>query len=279
MTASLPAFDATVADLVARIGDDVAIAKSECGAAMSATRALIASGRRGLRLLTVPTSTLQADLLIGAGCLREIETSGVSMGELGQAPAFGRAARAGTLVIKDYSCPAIYAALQAAEKGIPFMPIRGYLGSDILTWRDDIKVIDNPFAEVGDPIVLLPALQPQAALFHAPLADRHGNVWIGRHKPAMLLAHAARETFVTVEQVVDTDLLDDPLYGPATIPSLYIRAIAVAPQGAWPLGLGGCYPPNLDHLALYAQLAATEAGFARYLDEHVFARARDEASR
>ena len=65
-------------------------------------------------------------------------------------------------------------------------------------------MIDNPFAEVGDPIVLLPALRPQAALFHAPLADRHGNVWIGRHKPAMLLAHAARETFVTVEQVVDT---------------------------------------------------------------------------
>jgi len=276
MTSSVPAFAASVAELVARVGDgdELAVAKAECGAAMEGTRCLVAAGRRNLRLLTVPTSSLQADLLIGAGCLREIETSGVSLGEFGQAPAFGRAVRAGSLKVKDYSCPGIYAALQAGEKGIPFMPLRGFLGSDILTHRDDIRVIDNPFADAGDPIVLLPALRPRFTLFHAPLADRFGNVWIGRQKPLMLLAHAAHEALVTVEEVVDTHLLNDPLYGPATIPSLYVTAIAVAPRGAWPLALSGRYDQDTEHLARYAKLAATAEGFAAYLAEYVLADTR-----
>jgi glutaconate CoA-transferase subunit A len=274
MTTSFgPDFVGSVAELVDRIrdGDELAVAKAECGVAMEATRRLIAAGRRGLRMLTLPTSSIQADLLIGAGCLREIETSGVSLGELGQAPAFGRAVRSGSLRVKDSSCPAIYAALQAGEKGVPFMPLRGLIGSDILSYRDDIKVIGNPFADGADPIVLLPALRPRFALFHAPLADRLGNVWIGRQKPLMLLAHAAHETLVTVEEVVDLDLLNDELYGPATIPSLYVSAIGIAPRGAWPLGLAGRYDADTDHLALYARMAATAEGFAAYLAEHVTA--------
>ena len=78
---------------------------------------------RNLRLLTVPVSSLQADMLIGAGCLSEIETSGVSMGEFGYAPHFRKAAQDGAIVVRDATCPAIYAELQASEKGAPFLPI------------------------------------------------------------------------------------------------------------------------------------------------------------
>jgi glutaconate CoA-transferase subunit A len=151
------------------------------------------------------------------------------------------------------------------------MPLRGLIGSDILAWRDDIKLIDNPYGDGTDPIALLPALRPRFALFHAPLADRFGNVWIGRQKPLMLLAHAALETLVTVEEIVETHLLNDELYGPATIPSLYVSAIAVAPRGAWPLGLAGRYDADVDHLARYARMAVTAEGFSAYLDEHVAA--------
>ena len=83
--------------------------------------------------------------------------------------------------MKDATCPALHAAFQAAEKGVPFMPLRGLIGSDLLAHRPDWKVIDNPFDD-DDPIVLLPALKPDVALFHAPIADRDGNVWIGRDR-------------------------------------------------------------------------------------------------
>ena len=125
--------------LAARIPDGslLAIPPDHVGVAMAATRALLRRGVRRLRLLTVPTSGLQADLLIGAGAVAEIETAGVMLGEAGTAGRFTAAVRAGSLAVRDATCPAIHAGLQAAEKGIPFMPLRGILGSDLIGRRPD----------------------------------------------------------------------------------------------------------------------------------------------
>ncbi|MEJ0068988.1 MAG: CoA transferase [Pseudomonadota bacterium] len=110
-----------VAALAARVPDGsmVAIGKTDTGPAMELTRALVRRGVRHLHLLCVPTSGLQADLLIGAGCVAIVETAGITFGELGHAPAFGRAVREGLIELRDSTCPAIYAGLQASEKGIP----------------------------------------------------------------------------------------------------------------------------------------------------------------
>ncbi|MEJ0068989.1 MAG: CoA-transferase [Pseudomonadota bacterium] len=113
------------------------------------------------------------------------------------------------------------------------------------------------------------SIKPDFAFIHAPLADRHGNVWIGRHRGLMLMAHAAKATLVTAERIVDHDLLDDPDKGPATIPSLYVDAVAEAQRGAWPYGLTDEYDSDLPHLTEYLRLGATTEGFARYIDENV----------
>ena len=69
--------------------------------ALALIRGLIAAGRRDLHLLGVPTGDIGIELLIAAGCARSIETSGVDLGERGQAPAFGRAAEEGRLQVLD----------------------------------------------------------------------------------------------------------------------------------------------------------------------------------
>src|SRR4029078_9315069 len=92
------------------------------GVPMEAPRALIRRGVRRLHLIALPTSTLQADLLIGAGCVDTLETSAVSLGEFRLAPRFTAAILAGSIKMKDATCPALHAAFQAAEKGVPFMP-------------------------------------------------------------------------------------------------------------------------------------------------------------
>src|SRR6476660_6158670 len=120
----------------------LAVAREQSGVAMAATRALIKRGIKRLHLVALPTSSLQADLLIGAGCVETLETSAVSLGEFGPAPRFSAAATAAAIKIKDATCPALHAALQASEKGVPFMPLRGLIGSDILKYRDDWKIID-----------------------------------------------------------------------------------------------------------------------------------------
>src|SRR6202008_1931709 len=103
----------------------LAVPRETSGAAMAATRALIRRGVKHLHLVALPTSTLQADLLIGAGCIETLETSAVSLGEFGPAPRFTAAVISGTIKLKDATCPALHAALQASEKGVPFMPLRG----------------------------------------------------------------------------------------------------------------------------------------------------------
>ncbi len=249
----------------------LAVPRETSGVAMAATRALIRRGVKNLQLVALPTSSLQADLLIGAGCVVSLETSAVSLGEFGPAPRFTAAMTAGTLRMKDSTCPALHAAFQATEKGIPFMPLRGLIGSDLPKHRPDWLVSKNPFGE-NDPIVLLPAIKPDVALFHAPMADNAGNVWIGRQRELATMAHASAQTIVTVEQISETNLLADPVLAAGTLPGFYVEAVAVVPRGAWPLPLPDHYGVDGAHLAEYARLAASEDGFRRYLDENVHER-------
>jgi glutaconate CoA-transferase subunit A len=250
-------------------GAMLVVPREVSGAPMAATRALIRRGVKRLHVVALPTSSLQADLLIGAGCLATLETSAVSLGEFGPAPRFCAAVTSSTITMKDATCPALHAALQAAEKGAPFTPLRGLIGSDVLKYRDDWKVIDSPFGN-NDPIVLLPAIKPDVALIHAPLADRQRNVWIGRQRELATMAHAAAKTIATVEQIYDGNLLDHPVLAAGVLPGFYVEAIALAERGCWPLGLPDHYDSDAEHLALYAKMAATEDGFAEYLDKYVY---------
>ena len=258
-------------DLAARVPDGALLAlppdNSLCPCELA--RALIRRGARGLRLLGVPVSGFATDLLIGAGCVASVQTSAVTLGEAGTAPRFADALKRGAIEVIDATCPAIHTMLQAAEKGVPFMPLRGVLGSDLVAHRPDWRVIDNPFAEAGDPILLLPALAPDFGVFHAMCADPHGNVWVGRRRECATIAHAARRTLVTVERLVDGNLLDDERMAAGVISGGYIEAVAVAARGAWPVGLLEEYELDGAHIASYARLARTDAGFAEYLARHV----------
>ena len=263
----------SIEDLAARIPDGATVALSPdySGVSMVTVRALIARGAKDLHLIGVPSVGFQGDMLIGAGCIATLEAAAVTLEEYGPAPQFNAAIKAGTIKMIDGTCPAIHAGLQAAEKGIPFMPVRGIVGSDLLTHRDDWTIGQDPFGEEDGPIVMVKAIRPDVALIHAPLADRHGNVWIGVRREMMLMAHAARDTLVTAEEIYDGDLLADEKLAPGTIPGLYVSGVAEAAKGAWPIGLFGRYGPDDAHLRDYLERASTAHGFTSYLDEFVYA--------
>ena len=114
--------------------------------------------------------------------------------------------------------------------------------------------------------MLLPAIKPDVALFHAPMADRDGNVWIGRQRELVTMAHAAERTIVTVEKLHDGNLLDDTTLAAGTLPGFYVEPVAVVERGCWPLPLPDHYAWDAEHLKEYVRLAATDEGFAKYLD-------------
>ena len=236
--------------------------------AMAVVRALVRRKAKDLKLIGVPVLGLCADILIGAGCVREVETSAVTLGEAGLAPRFSEAAEKKALKIIDATCPMIHTGLQATEKGVPFMPLRGVLGSDLVKHHPDWKTIDNPYAK-GDPILLAKAISPDVALFHARWADEAGNVWVGRRGELATIAHASKACYVTYEELKRGDMLEDEVLAPGCIGSVYVTAVAPAPRGAWPLGVAGVYGIDDAHVQAYARMAKTAEGFRKYLDEFV----------
>jgi glutaconate CoA-transferase subunit A len=79
------------------------------------------------------------------------------------------------------------------------------------------------------------------------------------------MAHASAQTLVTVEEIVDDDLLASEETAAGALSGLYVTGVAVAPGGAWPLGCHDLYDADDEELSRYAEAARTEDGFAAWL--------------
>ena len=115
----MPMIARSLDDALAPITDGcvLAVPRESSGVPMAATRALIRRGIKRLHLIALPTSSLQADLLIGAGCVETLETSAVSLGEFGAAPRFTAAILNGAITMKDATCPALHAGVPGGGEG------------------------------------------------------------------------------------------------------------------------------------------------------------------
>ena len=91
---------------------------------------------------------------------------------------------------------------RAGAMGVPFLPMRSMLGSDIWKRLDDIKEMACPFT--GEKLALVPALNPDVAIIHVPKADVYGNAQISGF-PFMDkdIALAAERVILTTEQIID----------------------------------------------------------------------------
>ena len=253
-------------------GDLVGIPADYSGVPMKFTKELIKKGVRDLKLYCLPLTTIQGDMLIGSGCVSEIEAAAVTLGEFGLAPRFSEAVEVGKLKIKDSTCPALHAQLQATEKSVPFMPLRGVIGSDVQKYRKDWQVIENPMKLSGikdEPVLLLPAVQLDILIFHAPCVDVNGNIQIGRRRELATLAHASKKVFVTTEKILDIDLFEDELSAATCLPALYVDGISVVQNGAWPCALPGVYGADNNEIKKYSIAAKTQKGFENYMKNYL----------
>ena len=193
-TMTTPIILPSVAALAERIADGAKVALfKDCGVPMELGRALVRRRVRDLHIVTVPTGGLLPDMLIGAGCVATVESAGVTLGEFGLAPRFIEAVKQGGIRILDATCPRSTPACRRPRKascscaarhprlGHPEEPPR------LQSHRQSLR------RERSD---RLPARDHAGRrAFHAPLADTHGNVYIGRQAEMKILAHArARPT-------------------------------------------------------------------------------------
>ena len=266
----LPFEKLNIDEIVSEIKDGtlLGIPADYSGVPMTFTKDLIKKKVKNLKLYCLPLTTIQGDMLIGSGCVDEIEAAAVSLGEFGQAPRFQDAVINQRIKVKDSTCPALHAQLQATERSVPFMPLRGIVGSDLSKYRNDWQIIKNPMknsGKEGEEIILLPAVQLDVLVFHASKADRNGNIQIGRRRELATLAHASKKVFVTVEEFVEEDFFENEVKASATLPALYVDGIAESKNGAWPCGLTGKYEPDYEELKTYSFAARNHDSFESYM--------------
>ena len=150
--------------------------------------------------------------------------------------------------------------------GVPYIPVIGLVGTDLLKRRDDMVLAPDPFD--GKTIsVVAKAMRPDVAVFHVHKADRAGNVSVGYHVEAVLLAEASKHVIVTAEEVVDR--LTEKEATATFIPSILVDTVVHAPFGAHPAGLEGRYRPDKAHMQRYVLASREDASFAEYLQTHV----------
>lgn len=234
---------------------------------MALIRELIRAGRHDLSVICVGAAAINADLLIGAGVARSLEFSQVSLGEFGFAPHFRRRFEDGSLSGFEHACPSLASAVLAGAMGIPFIPVRGLIGTDYMRIRPDFHIVSNPYDE-QEQIAIVPAIRPDIALFHAYLADTEGNVIAHPSQNNRILAQASKQTIVSVEEIVSPEELRRA--EGSIIPSAFITAIVHAPYGAYPTSCPGRYEIDNEHVRTYVEASRSEAGFAEYVKRYIF---------
>lgn len=226
-------------------------------------------GRWIHRLLAGPAQGLAADLLIGAGLVREALVSYIGFEHLGLAPAFRRAAESGALAVRDVEAFGLMEAVRAGAGGLPFATLPAALGRTDLPGRNPAfyRPITDPFT--GAPAYAIPAIRPQVALIHCQEADAYGNgIFKGTAFADRLFAQAADTVILQVERIVEhTQILHAPQS--VGIPGFRVAAVVQVNFGAHPTSSHRYYNYDEIHLKHYLKQAATAEGFAAYLGRYV----------
>jgi len=163
--------------------------------------------------------------------------------------------------------------LQAGVHNLPFIPVLGFIPSDLMKVRRDLRVIPDPYT--GREYVVVPPVIPDLAIIHAVRGSRDGGVITLASRNDRLLAMAAKKTIAVVEELVPPAAV---LAGRQEIfvAAPHIDAVVPAPGGAHPTGCPGRYETDEAHLREYLAAARHEDDFRAYLENYVFAPANHE---
>ncbi|MFO8059064.1 MAG: CoA-transferase [Bacillota bacterium] len=232
---------------------------------------IIRQGKRDLTLVSTSVS-MQMDLMVAGGCVRRIEHGAASIERFGLTYNFRRAVERREIEVEDFTHLGMASRFLAGEMGLPFIPVKGYLGTDLEKRRlsdQKMAVIEDPFDSNRSPVVLLPACNPDVAILHVQKADRSGNILIeGCTFHEVQLARAAEKVIVTCEELVPTEFfLLDPER--TTLPFIYVSAVVHRPWGSYPTCCYGYYDYDREHIQHYQSLARTDE-FDQYLERFVY---------
>ena len=224
-------------DLVAAVPDGTTVGVGGVGLSrkpMHAVLELARAARRDLDLVTF-VGGLEIEVLLAADALRSVTSSSVSLGLHGRARRFSEAVADEAVEDREMSEWMLVGGLRAAAMGVPFLPTRAAIGSDLVAARDLRRIVD-PYS--GESFLAVPALHPDVAIIQAWRADASGNVqvpWPPDHlwDVDVVLARASRTTIVCAEEIVPGAAIaaDSHL---TRLFSFEVDLVVPAAGGSWP---------------------------------------------
>jgi glutaconate CoA-transferase subunit A len=223
-------------------------------------RELLRQGTDRLTLLEL-TAGFESDLLVGAGRVTCVRTCYFGLEAFGLAPMFTKLAGRGAFSIMEETEGSIAFGLRATEALVGFMAGRAWLGTDMFKARPDVRMVQDPYS--GEMLPAFPAIRPDVAVIHVPVADREGNAAVYINKAYdRELGLTADRLIVTAERIVDSF---QELKSEIDILGRRVSALVQAPGGARPTS---CYPDYpLDSMAIMDYIEACNRGeFDSYLE-------------
>ena len=231
--------------------------------------ALIRAGRKRLTCARGITSS-EGDWLLAAGACDHIVTSWFSQGIVwGVSKVMRHYVENRIARFDEWSHMAMGLRFRAGAMGVPFLPMRSMLGSDVVRERPEAREMECPFT--GDKLLLVPALNPDVALIHVQRCDAYGNAQIdGLQFLDIDLAMAANRVILTTERIVSNDQIRRaPEH--TKIPFFAVEAVVEVPFGSAPHECSNVYEPFFEHMNYYAPLVNNDpvGAMAEYLERYV----------
>lgn len=231
---------------------------------------ILRQGRTGLTLIRSLTC-YEAELFFARGAAEKVITSWVGIGLLWGLPkVFRHFTEKGLTSYEEWSHLSLGLRFKAAAMGVPFLPTKSMLGSDLLP-LSGAKEMECPFT--GARLALVPAYHPDTALIHVQRADRFGNAQIdGPPYMDEDIAIAAHTVILTAEEIVEPEVIAAHP-DRTSIAHFTVDAVVEVPYGAFPHECYGAYEADFEHFQEYVDLVdekgvqGVEEYVARYVDD------------
>ncbi len=232
------------------------------GAPMSLVREVVRRRIRELTLITSAVTSIQADLLIAAGCVRKIISPYVAFEELGLAPNFRRAIEQNKIEIVEIGEAFLGFGLKAAASGAPFYALPPAIAASGCARVNSLyKLSRDPFS--GDEIVCVPALRVDCALLHAQRGDCFGNLqYASACYMDPLLARAADRVIATVDELAEDGFEIRP-----AVHGFQVDALVPLYGSARPTASFGHYDVDRQEIARYLKASRTPEGLCSYFGD------------
>lgn len=226
------------------------------------------------------------DTLIGAGRVKAyINCYTANSGYTNVSRRFRAAIEQGTLLMEDYSQDVEMQRIHAAALGLPFLPVKLMMGSDLADkWgiskeqrekveklpNDKFVYVENPFKK-GEKVVAAPVPEIDTAIIHVQIASPDGTTRIlGNTFHDVDIAIAARKVIVTCEELVSDEYIKNHGSDDNKIPGFCVDAVVHCPHGSHPSQIYGYYDYDADFYKMYDKVSKTQEDFDKFLDEWVY---------